>query len=400
MLNDPSEMKSSSVKDIPPQFIPILNTLCEIIKNFVLTKHPTANRTIKYSTRRRRGIILSDTDSIVINLHPYVKEISAYYYIQKGYNSATCEHLVFENENMAFKIVNIMSYLCTYVTQEAADIFCEASNIPEELRKWISMKNEFYFMRIILYVNAKKNYITYVRLNEGKIQDEIIATGIKLNSSVINTHVHDKIMETIEHKILKSKEINPAIILQDIKLLEHDIIRKIMEGDITFGKKVRYSGPKGYKDYVKIDPITEEEKERIPGVYVNNAGRSCYTWNLLYPSSKINIGDYAYIFNIKLEDEKDLNKIRFKYPEEYEKISSVIFHNNSEPYLPHYGLRSIAIPITDTISSIPTWIIDYIDYEEITNKHLQPIISLLPSIGIYKSRIDSQKSTYSPLISF
>jgi hypothetical protein len=63
-------------------------------------------------------------------------------------------------------------------------------------------------------------------------------------------------------------------------------------------------------------------------------------------------------------------------------------------------MRSIAIPITDTVTSIPQWIIDFIDYEEITNKTLQPIVSLLPSIGIHKSRISSTKSTYSPLVSF
>jgi hypothetical protein len=63
-------------------------------------------------------------------------------------------------------------------------------------------------------------------------------------------------------------------------------------------------------------------------------------------------------------------------------------------------MRSIAIPLTDTVSSIPRWIIEYIDYEGITNKHLNPIISLLPSLNINKSRISSTKSTYSPLISF
>jgi hypothetical protein len=181
-----------------------------------------------------------------------------------------------------------------------------------------------------------------------------------------------------------------------------------MNGDITYGKKGRYSGPAGYKSAMRkkdtddlIDNVdNNKEFDIIPGVYTNNVGRSCYIWNLLYPSSKINIGDYAYIFNLFLEDEEDIEKIHVKYPVEYDKIKKLIFNNGNEPYLARYGLRSIAIPVTDTVASIPQWIIDNIDYEEITNKHLQPIISLLPSICIYKSRISSTKNTYSPLISF
>jgi hypothetical protein len=400
MLQSPATFNSLLSKDTPPDFVPLLELLASLVDKFILVKAATPNRTVKYNIRRRRGIILSDTDSIVINLQPYVKKISERFFLRNNLNAAICEHLAYNNEAMCFKIVNIMNYLCTYVTKVTANIFCKASNIPEELRKWISMKNEYYFMRIIMYINAKKNYICYVKLNEGKIQDEVTATGIKLNSSVINTSVHDKIMHTILNDILKSENVNPSIILRNVKRLEYDVITNIMNGDTTYGRKGRYSGPQGYKT-VKKNQNDKKPKEEIPGLYTNNTGRSCYIWNLLYPSSKINVGDYAYIFNLTLEDEDDIDKkMAAKYPCEAEQIKSLIYHNPDEPHLARYGLRSIAIPITDTVTSIPQWIIDFIDYVEITNKTLQPIVSLLPSIGIHKSRISSTKSTYSPLVTF
>jgi hypothetical protein len=410
LLNDPSPFNSTSPKDIPESFTPILDLLSRLIGKFVIVKTPTPKRIDKYTSRRRRGIILSDTDSVVINLQPYVKKMSELYYKQNNLDASLCEHLAFNNENMCFKIVNIMSYLCTYVTKEASDIFCKSSNVPEELRNWITMKNEYYFMRMIMYVNAKKNYICYVRLKEGKIQDDVSATG-KLNNSTVNTFVHDKIMETIENKILKCQFINPADILRDIKQLERDIITRIINGDITFGRKGRYSGPNGYKTVVrkkKGDGAAESKKnsqdpgdsKTVPGLYTNNIGRSCYIWNLLYPASKINIGDYAYIFNTNIETIDDLDKLKYEYPVEYENIKSLIFENDKEPFLSKYGLRSIAIPITERVTSIPKWIVKYIDYEEITNKHLQPIISLIPSVGTYTSRMAGTKNTYSPLISF
>jgi hypothetical protein len=363
----------------------------------------TPNRTEKYTTRRRRGILISDTDSIVINLQPFVKKFSELYYRENNLDIRDCEHLAFTNEPMCFKIVNIMSYLCTYVTKETASIFCESSNVPQEMRSWISMKNEFYFMRMIMYVNAKKNYICYIKLNEGKIQDEVTATGIKLNSSIINSYVHEKMMDIIENKILKSRHIDPADILRDIKKLEQDIISRVVAGDITFGKKGRYSGPNGYKSTTKTDETKNEKDPKkikyIPGMYTNNVGRSCYIWNLLYPSSKINIGDYAYIFNTSLEDITDIEKLK-DYPDEYKKIRSLIFENNDEPYLKRYGLRSIAIPMTESVTSIPKWLIKFINYGEITNKHLQPLVTLMPSINVYMSRMTGTKNTYSPLLSF
>jgi hypothetical protein len=407
LMADPAQYNSTLEKDTPPHFIPSLELLGKIAEEFVIVKMLTANRIIKYETRRRRGIIISDTDSIVINLQTFVKRFSEFYYYQNNLDTNDCRHLAFKNETLCYKIVNIMSYLCTHVTKIAAQLFCEASNVPEELRKWIAMKNEFYFMRMVIYVNTKKNYICYVKLNEGKIQDDVTATGIKLNSSVINTFVHDKMMDTIEYKILKSEEVNPAEILRDIKSLEHEIINRIMAGDVTYGKKSRYSGPQGYKTTKRKKKIGESEakkealsKEVVPGLYTNSIGRSCYIWNLLYPASPINIGDYAYLFNTIIESKEDLKRLQYTFPEEYELIKRVVYENPAEPFLARYGLRSIAIPLTDTVKMIPPWLIDIIDYEGITNKNLQPIISLLPSIGIYKSRITSAKSTYSPLISF
>jgi hypothetical protein len=401
LFQDPDSYNSTSERDTPPHYIPILNQIAEIVEEFVIVKMTTPNRIIKYGTRRRRGIILSDTDSIVINLHPYVKKLSELFYTRQGYDISMCNHLAFNNERLCFKIVNIMSYLCVHVTKIAAQLFCKSGNVPKDFYKYISMKNEFYFMRMVIYINAMKNYICYVRLNEGKHQDEITATGIKLNSSTSNPQVKDAIMRIIEHQILKSETINPASVLRSVKQIEQDIITRTMQGDITFGKRGRYSGPHGYKTVKrKIKKENEKNKNEVPGIYTSSVGRSCYIWNLLYPASKINVGDYAYIFDTTLESLYDLEKMKIKFPHEYDEIKRIIFENANEPYLARYGLRSIAIPMTDTVHSIPPWIIDFIDYENLTNKHLQPIISLLPSIGIHKSRISSTKSTYSPLISF
>jgi len=77
-----------------------------------------------------------------------------------------------------------------------------------------------------------------------------------------------------------------------------------------------------------------------------------------------------------------------------------VFHNKDMPELAKYGLKSIAIPISASVTKLPEWLVPYIDYKNLTNGHLQSIITLLPSIGFKTSKFSGNKCTYSPLISF
>ena len=370
----------TSGKATPKELMPMVTKLCDIIDEFVIVKISTPKRVFKYTNKLRRAIVVSDTDSIMINLHPYVKPILEHHLSK--YN------LVY-SDDLRFKIINILGSVCVKVTQVAGAIFCERANVPQSLRVWVEMKNEFFFARMIMYMGSKKNYVSYTRLQEGKYRNEIAATGIKLNSSTINPIVNEKILDILENDVLKAQEINPVTILVHVKELERFIIEKIISGDLSFGKKARFSGNNGYK-------VT---KPGIPGVYTNNAGRSAYLWNLIYPDNMIENGDYMYIFDTKLYTEKDLIPLKVSNPAMYQLLIDRVFQNKAEEHLLRYGLRSIGIPSNS--KTIPQWLIPFIDYENISNKHLQPIISILASIGnLNISKLKSNKNTYSPIISY
>ena len=89
-----------------------------------------------------------------------------------------------------------------------------------------------------------------------------------------------------------------------------------------------------------------------------------------------------------------------KFPEEAKMLIKTIFENPNEPKLSQFGLKCIMIPQSESVKSIPEWIIPFIDYPKTTQKHLQPLSTLLPSVGLKLSAISSNKQTYSPLISF
>lgn len=362
-------------------FNPILETICDIIEEFVLTNMSTAKRCLKYQTLPRRAIIVSDTDSVIINLHPWVVNLSKLHSIRNNIPYRG-EHVGFYDEMLDFKLINIMAYICTFGTKKAGDLLAKNANIPEDLRKWIDMKNEFLFARLVMYSGAKKNYIVHTRLQEGKIIDDCSATGIKLNSSVIHQVIEDKMMKCIEDNMLKSENIDTVKVLCEIKNIERFIIESIKNGDLTFGRKARYSGPNGYKT----------------GVYTNDSGRSAFIWNILYPNLKIEAGSYGYIFPTTLNTEMDVRKkMMDKFPEEANMLLEKIFGN---PNLKPYGLRSIMIPINEAVTKLPEWIIPFIEYSKISTKHLAPLITLLPTVGLKNSAISSGKTNYSPLVSF
>lgn len=369
---------------IPPQFVDILKTITTVIDEFVIVHMQTPKRVQKYKTKRRRAVVVSDTDSIMLNLHPYVKNLYKLHCL-KHRIPCVSENIEFHDELLAFKLVNIMSYICTFGTQVAGDLICKGMHIPDSLRKWIEMKNEFLFKRMIIYSNAKKNYLNHVRLQEGKVLDDIEKSGIKVKSSVLHPVVNKRILEIVTNRVLKSEHVDPVNVLGDIKELERFIINQIQQGDLTYGRRARYSGPKGYKT----------------GVYQNDAGRSAYIWNLLYPNNRLNVGDYGYIFNTSIVTEKDLEMLSKRFPTEAKWLNELIFNNPQEPKLKPFGLKAIMIPMgNESVKKIPDWIVPYIDYPKLTNKHLQPIITLLPSLGIQLSALSSSKVTYSPLTTF
>jgi len=361
---------------------PALDKIWDIVNDFVVVHMSTPKRALKYQTKRRRAIVVSDTDSIIVNLNPMVINLNKLHCIENNLPYRGDE-VSFYDEPLGFKLVNMAVYILIKGTVVAGDIFCKGANIPAEYRKWIDMKNEFLFKRLVMFSQAKKNYVVNTRLQEGKVIDEMPATGIKLNSSVIHPEVKKQIMDIIEQNIVRSQEINPIEIMLKVKKLEKWIVDSIKAGDLTLGRKARYSGPKGYKT----------------GVYRNDAGRSAFIWNILYPQYKINAGDYGYVFQTTLYTEEDVKKkLGNTYPEVAEMLLEKIFKDEN---LKQYGLRSIMIPMgNEDITKLPDWIIKYVDYNRITRKHLSPISTLLPSIGLKNSAMSSSQTTYSPLISF
>lgn len=365
---------------IPEDFANDFAILLDLFDNFVINPILTHDRVNKYLTRKRHAILLSDTDSIMPSLNKQVELFKLLF-----------KNIDFDNEMIMFKTVNLLTNFCTHVCDMNAAEYCKACNVPERYISRINMKNEFYFQRLIMYSKQKKNYSARKRMREGKLipeEGQLTNVGRALRAASLNNTVTKMVNEIIENSILKAKTINPIEILIKVNEIE-DLIRERLEnGDKTFGILKRFSGEDKYKD-----------------VETTNIARMSIIWNRLYPLDPIEAGDMFYAFKTNIEKPEDCNKIQDL--EIRAKVLDLIFdvdHKHIREFknqdFSRFGLKEIGIPKIGKPDKIPDWLIPLINIPDLITQHTQPIISLLPSIGIEKSKIDSTKSIKSTLVSF
>ena len=360
--------------NIPEIYKKQIDLLYSILNEFVIHHKSTCNRVEKFQTRKRDVILLSDTDSLFLCFQNILKNIYDYFKYNK-------------NDDSDFKLVNVLCSICVTYIKKQHELFMKDSNavspIPSNI---LSMKNEFYYKRMILYSGLQKNYTGRVLLREGNLVPEkkqIASTGIKLTSSKIPKIIIEFQKNLISEYILKPKEINPIAILSEINKIREVITAQLNDGNKSLGIKIRYSGKDNYKN-----------------ANSNEAYLLAEQFSRLYPESKLLGGEYMMKFPTKVRDIDEL--WRLKDDNMAALIRERIYcdtWDGQRNVLKIKGIKSVAIPLDGDIFTIPSWILNILDHESLIDYHLSQIYDLLPSIGISLIQRNN-KSTYSNLVKF
>lgn len=373
--------------DIPSIYKDKIDFLWNLCDNFVFSKILNYKRVEKYITRTRRCILMSDTDSIMICLDEFIDLISDI--LDNKVDVKT-------NQFNRYKLVNTISSLLSNVCNAMCYKIGESANAPENERHRLAMKNEFYFLRMILRSGVKKNYSTLAGLQEGKIVPEsinLLNTGGNLTSSNLVPEIRERIEYILKEHLLKPININPLTVWNQVMDLENHIRKEILNGNKNYSLRAKYGGmKKGY-----ANPIG------------NDLYRGVTIWNRFYKENGYDINPGESVLKIKtiVKTEEDARKY-IKDPVWLEKTLDLVF----DKYGKHrrefqgedfssFGLSSLCINATPGLpDKIPEWIIPIIDIENIVEMHLKPISDLLVSIGLYKTKISASKSKLSTLINF
>jgi len=360
---------SEMEKDESKVYIEPLQELNNLCMEFVIFVSPTHNRVDKYINRKRRIILVSDTDSVIIRLDKWINFVS-----KRG----KIHFDTFYDEKQVFKVANIMSFIATEVVCLMARNMTKDCYVEESYRERIALKNEFFFKSLIVFPNVKKNYSALTTLREGVKVNKFSNTGSALTGSNNNPFVIKWIDDIIYEEIHTVKDINLTRIMKRVYDLEDHIRNALtVEQNLTFARTVSYRNNEG-----KVN------------MWLNVVIRGVELWNHIYPENKIEKYNKVYLLSTKLKTENDLHLVEDPVMREY--LMEKVFRNPVSNEAKKFGLGSIALPITMT--KYPAWMAPIIDVDKIVETHLQPMVSILPATGIYINRFTSNRTNVSSMI--
>ncbi len=146
---------------VPDNIKEDLDYLWDLYKEFVVYNHFAFNRIERLKTHTRRSVVAEDTDSTMINLNPWVEYV--FTHIGEGNKKILSK----DYNEVRFAAINTLCYILTKYITLVLDTYTARANVLPDYQKYINMKNEFLFSRLILSP-VKKRYISTVRLREGK----------------------------------------------------------------------------------------------------------------------------------------------------------------------------------------------------------------------------------------
>ena len=382
-----------------------LEEFTNIVKEYVYYSYQIIDRLDRYSNMIRSVAVVTDTDSSMVSLDgwyrfildkvdgidmdikktlinpinyleedefgdkekikimDYVENLTDYDFhndeliqVEKGINIM---HVI-PQEGLRYSIVNIMAYVLGDIINDYMKKYTMASNSYSEDKKClIIMKNEFLFKRIML-TDAKKNYASIQEIQEGNVIDGgmLDIKGLALAKSETNKTTQNRLKEIIYEDILNCAELDQVKVLKDLAIFEKQIFNSLASGEKTYYKPKRI---KSYNSY--DDPMRQQ------GI------KASIVWNAVRDESMEAI-------DLEIRNSIDILKVNIT-PRNVEKLKDEEVKGKLIELMKqkefNTGITTIAIPKNSTI---PQWLVDYIDYTTIINDNLS--VFPLDPIGVFK----------------
>ena len=366
--------------NIPDELKGPIENLKTVVENFVYVPAITYKRLYKYQTKKRRAVLVSDTDSVMPCVYSFVK---------------FCEDILRTNniemdEENELKFVNVIVTICHDFIKRSCWMYVDTCNGSVLNREKIKFKNELYYRSMIVYSSQKKIYSGICLLQEGKrvpTNKQLMSTGRELNAATKCEEVMDRIRDIIENDILRAKRIDMVGIIRKKRDIERMIEEDTRNGLMIYGDFTKYKNPEQYKD-----------------LFRTTSPRTAYIWNKLYPQVSISEGVGMYVFKTSLLSMRDFDKIKdddIRY-----KLKDIIFNaygkrkdDETTASLSNFGLKYFAV--SEEAEKIPDWVIPFIDIDDLKLKQLRPLTALSPSLGLNVGIIkNSTQKTQTNMISF
>ena len=356
----------------------VTQSIWDLYEVFVLYNYPVNDKVRKAMYLPKTRALYTDTDSVFVSVCHLVEYIKND--VLHGNNPMASDN------DLTFTSVNLMLIFINIAIDRYLKTLCYSTNIEPEYAEKLGMKNEFYLRRI-LFVEKKKRYISLSILQEGQLlgggrgKPEI--KGFEFIKSNVKPYLRDFYTQLATNEILEADEISPSRIFKQMAQLKSDIEYGMSHGDSKFYKQAKVKTPDNYKNPFSTQGIT-----------------AVMLWNAICPTMAIELPADVNIVPIKslrlpkppertkptevvqLDPfkNKNITELADKYPDVYQRLYNEIY-TNVNPQIRYMNLSSIALP-KNTNLTIPQYVFDLINYDEIVTNSIQLFLPVMESLGI------------------
>ena len=353
--------------NIPKSIKDIVNELVDWLYQFVYVEYITPDSIVKLNNHMRNTVLLVDTDSNIIN-----SNIFASFILDEVFPGSRFNRSRLYNEMI---LVNVLAAALDKCVKGMLDYYGRCHNMDEPSRAELTMKNEFMFRRFFL-MKTKKRYAASIVLREGNMMlpFKLEIKGMDFIKAGVSDDVTKKYTNMLKNHILYPDSPELHEMMKEIKKFENDIYHDLIKGGTTFLKSQQYKPEEGYSKIKDSNGNVVGSKAWSLPVF-----RGAEVWNALNPDKRINSLDRVSIVKLIVTKVEDLDKIKDKFPKEYNDAVTKIF-GSEDPNIRKAGLKVICIP--NTVYQIPDWIIPLIDYDVIISDVISSFRSVLDSLKL------------------
>lgn len=353
--------------NVPKSIKDPIDELVEWIYQFVYVEYITPDSIVKLNNHIRNTVLLVDTDSNVINSDLFVSFI-----LDEVFPGSTFGRSRLYNEMI---LINVLAATLDKCVKGLLDYYGRCHNMDEASRAELTMKNEFMFRRFFL-MKTKKRYAASIVLREGNMMlpFKLEIKGMDFIKAGVSDEVTERFTSMLRDHMLYAEEPQLHHMMKDIKKFENEIYNDLIKGGTKYLKSSQYKPQEGYaKIKDAYGKVIGTKAWSLP------VFRGSEVWNILYPDKQINSLDRVSIVKLTVTCINDLEKIKYKFPQEYNDAVVKIF-GSENPNITKAGLKVICIP--NSVRQIPDWIIPLIDYDVIISDAISSFKSVLDSLEL------------------
>lgn len=314
----------------------------------------------------RKAVVVSDTDSTFVNIHPYMVEATRSLGLDSG------------NKEQQTTLMNILVSITTKMLEATFDRVTENMGLIGQYKSMISMKNEFVFGRIMLTRN-KKSYAGTIRSELGKLLPKPVMDmkGLSIRKSSVAKRLRKQFTDILREDVLNAEVVNVSKIIKKFDELGIQIEDSLKAGELSYSLPKNMEALDSYKDPSMQEPV-----------------RGAIVWNAIEPEDQVVPPEKVNMVKMRAFDITDprLQALKASHPDKYSAIARTVFNEGVDKPaidISRFGLSVISVP--KSVDKIPDYLLPMIDLQTMVTNNMTNGYIILESLGVYTEEVKTTK---------